>query len=194
MVSSPQTATIDFSTWRTQSYMWAQRCLLQGPFLSIPFLPSNTFLYGYLGQGSPEELLPGLPKLGPLEINCSRLVKTRLYVRLSKIMRGVSGPLPSFARIDEPALLHLNAYPPRIARVSRALSRARSRLSPSLSIAPPVGKNACRTCLNKGTSMIEAVTEDVDATGDAEDDAPSPLALRVSRRGSRGRGGRGSWR
>jgi hypothetical protein len=83
----------------------------------------------------------------------------------SKIINGVSGPLPSFLPVvecDGPPP-ERKARPPRMTRLSRALSLALSRASPSRSMIPPDGKKAVSTSRRVTTSTTdEAVTEEVE--------------------------------
>ena len=72
-------------------------------------------------------------------------------------MRGLSGPFPaSFWRVlpRVEALPHLKARLPKATRESRAFSLDRSLLSPSLSIRPPVGRKAVRTCRRVAESIV----------------------------------------
>ena len=87
-------------------------------------------------------------------LTCSRTLQTLLCKppsrsNLSHIMNGVSGPLPaSLPRTDIPNndVPLLEASAPSMTIASRAFSRVRSRLSPSLSISPPEGRKAVRIC------------------------------------------------
>ena len=103
-------------------------------------------------------------------LTCSRtfeflLCKPASLKNRSHIIYGVSGPFPVSFCLSDPCndddAPVLKARPPSITMASRALSRMRSRLSPSRSRRPPEGRNAVRICL-KVTESTTAVVDSSD--------------------------------
>ena len=76
-----------------------------------------------------------------------------------------------FRSVDPPSPPHLKARPPITTKVSLALSRARSRLSPNRSMMPPPAGISCVNTMRIACESIgEDVTEDVEAAGDVDEE------------------------
>lgn len=104
--------------------------------------------------------------LSKIDCTCSLTFHTLLpsplsLIDLSNIASGVSGPFPLFDPEDMVLVPpdERNANPPSTTRDSLAFSWIRS-LSPSLSMSPPVGSRATKTCRSVTVSTNEEGPED----------------------------------
>lgn len=123
-------------------------------------------------------------------LTCSRTLHTLLPNPLSLknrsyIKMGGSRPLP--LPILDADGEERNASPPMMTSVSRALSRAFSRASPSRSNTPGEGRKAVMTCRSMDISWLEPGDEDVD--DEAENGRPLELGVTLGRDIMRGRRG-----